>query len=744
MQEIRASVIGMSCANCAAAVERALRKTGPGVKLAEVNLASETARVVFDPKLTDFDTMATAVSRAGYQLIASDSDEEAAARAREQKHQRRTFVVGLIFTVPLFLSSMARDFSILGQASHGAWFDWLLLVLATPVQFYTGLDFYIGGFKSVRNRVANMDVLVALGSSAAYLYSLLVVLLPGAHGHVYFETAALIITLVKLGKLLEARAKGAASAAVRQLMALTPPFAHIITADGEREVPLAAVRVGDVVVVRPGERIPVDGRIVLGESAVDESTITGESVPVDRRVGDPVIGATINLQGLLHVEARGVGSQSVLAQIVRLVTQAQGSKAPIQRIADRISGVFVPIIIVVAALVFASWWVISGEFVPAMIHMVAVLVIACPCALGLATPTAITVGMGRGAEAGILFKNSTALETAARITTVLFDKTGTVTSGKPTLIEVRPSAGLSEKELLEFAASADSGSAHPIAKAVVAGALSRGCLLVAPLDFTSAAGFGVEATVRGKRVRVGKPEWIFNGPAAPTDAETSAINELAAAGNTVAIVEIDRQPAGVLAIADPEKPGAADAIAALRDLAVEPIMLTGDNEPAARAVAARVGITEVVANVLPDGKEECVRQHQKDARVVAMIGDGINDAPAIARADVGMALGTGSDVAMEAADVTLSRGDLRGVAKAIILSRATLRIIRQNLFWAFFYNVLLIPVAAGALHTISTMPAFIRDLHPAIAAAAMAFSSVTVVSNSLRLRRVRLTDGASR
>jgi Cu+-exporting ATPase len=739
MREIQASVIGMSCANCAAAVERALLNKAPGVTLAEVNLASETVRVVYDPKLADFPKLAKAVSKAGYQLIEAEGDEEIRARAREQKHQRRTFVVGLIFTAPLFLLSMARDLNLLGDASHQAWFDWLLWALASPVQFYTGLDFYIGGFKSVRNRAANMDVLVALGSSAAYFYSLTVLVLPGNHGHVYFETAALIITLVKLGKLLEALAKGATSAAVRQLMALSPPNAHLLTSNGEQEVPLSAVQVGNVVVVRPGERIPVDGRVVAGSSAVDESTFTGESIPVDRRVGDRVIGATLNLNGLLQVEAFGVGSQSLLAQIVRLVTQAQGSKAPIQRSADRIAAIFVPIIVSVAAIVLVLWWTLGGEFVPAMIHMVAVLVIACPCALGLATPTAITVGMGRGAQSGILFRNSTALEIAARVATVLFDKTGTITAGKPTLVEAHPLAGLSENELLVFAGSADLGSAHPIATAIVSGARNRGCLLDEPHDFVAAAGFGVEALVKGKRVRVGKPEWIFETTSVSAPA-AAMVGELSNAGNTIAAVEIDHQLAGILAIADPEKPGAAAAITMLRSLGVEPVMLTGDNEPTARAVASRVGITEVVANVLPERKEECVREHQKDNRIVAMVGDGINDAPAIARADVGMALGTGSAVAMEAADVTLASGDLSGVAKAILLSRATLRIIRQNLFWAFIYNLLLIPVAAGILHPIAVLPGLIRDLHPALAAAAMAFSSVTVVTNSLRLKRLRLEN----
>ncbi len=625
----------------------------------------------------------------------------------------------------------------LGNFSDRAWFDWLLLMLATPVQFYTGLDFYIGGIKSMRNRSANMDVLVAVGSSAAYFYSLWVLLFTGTHGHVYFETAALILTLVKLGKLLEERAKGATSAAVRQLMALNPPYARVLIADHEQEVPLSAVRVGNVVVVRPGERIPVDGRIVAGSSAVDESTFTGESVPVDRHVGDRVIGATLNLNGIVRVEALGVGSQSLLAQIMRLVTQAQGSKAPIQRTADRIAAVFVPIIVGIGALVFAFWWALGGEFVPAMIHMVAVLVIACPCALGLATPTAITVGMGRGAQAGVLFRNSAALEIVARVSTVLFDKTGTITEGKPTLIEARPVAEWSEHELLTFAGSADSGSAHPIATAIVTGARSRGCFLDEPQNFVAAVGFGVEATVSGKRVRVGKPEWILEAAASSAQAIT-AIHELTTAGNTVAVVEIDRQLAGVLAIADPEKSSAAAAIATLRRLGVTPVMLTGDNEPTARAIAARVGITEVVADVLPEHKENCVRERQKDARIVAMVGDGINDAPAIARADVGIALGTGSAVAMEAADVTLAGGDLNGVVRAILLSRATLRIIRQNLFWAFIYNVSLIPVAAGILHHVYALPMPIRDLHPALAAAAMAFSSVTVVANSLRLKHARL------
>ena len=579
-----------------------------------------------------------------------------------------------------------------------------------------------------------MDVLVALGSSAAFFYSLAVLVFPHIGEHVYFETSALIITLIKLGKLLEAKAKGQASAAIKTLMDLAPKVAHIENEEGQvQDVPADQVRPGQVAVVRPGENIPVDGIVVSGHSSVDESMLTGESIPVDKAKGAEVFGATTNQQGLMRVRATGVGSQTALAQIIRLVRQAQGSKAPIQRLADKVSAVFVPVIIVIAGITLGVWWIAGGEFVPAMIRMVAVLVIACPCALGLATPTAIMVGTGKGANMGILFKNSEALETAHKLKTIMLDKTGTITRGKPIMSDWVPLDGDGDQTLV-LAASAETGSEHPIAKAVVTGAKGMGLALAHPDDFQSESGFGLVAKVAGRKVRVGKPAWFGNEDELPVKV-SEVVHDIASQGKTVMLVEVDGKLSGVIAVSDEEKEGSKAAIAELRKLGITPIMLTGDNQEAAKAIALKVGIEQVVAGILPDRKEEIVRQAHEEGQVVAMVGDGINDAPALARADVGVAIGTGTDVAMEASDITLVGGELSGVARAIKLSKATMRTIKQNLFWAFFYNVALVPLAAGAFYAVTWVPGVIRELHPAMAAGAMALSSVTVVLNSLRLGR---------
>jgi len=741
-QRIELPVVGMSCARCAVTVERTLKKKVPGVLSASVNFGTESASVEFDPTAADLQTMADAVKKAGYELVLStegveEQDAEQAARERELRRQKRYFLVGMLFTLPLFALSMGRDFSLLGGWAHAAWVNWLFLLLATPVQFYTGWGFYTGGWKSIKAGSANMDVLVALGSSAAYFYSVSVLVLPEVGEHVYFETSAVIITLIKLGKLLEARAKGHASAAIRKLMDLAPKVAHILDEDGqERDVPADQVQPGQLVVVRPGERIPVDGLVVSGHSAVDESMLTGESMPVDKAEGDKAFGATVNQHGLIKIKATGVGSQTALAQIIRLVRQAQGSKAPIQRLADKVSAVFVPVIILLAGITLGVWWVVGGEFVPGMIRMVAVLVIACPCALGLATPTAIMVGTGKGAGMGILFKNSEALETAHRLDTVMFDKTGTITKGEPVLTDWIPLDG-DAKQALELAASAEAGSEHPIARAVVEGARQRGLPLAKIEDFRAASGFGVEAQVSGLKVRVGKPGW-FEGNGSLPERVAELVQVTASQGKTVMLVEVEGHLVGLLAVADEEKEGAKETVAELQRMDITPVMLTGDNEQAAAAIAGKVGIDRVVAGVLPDRKEEIVRQTHDLGEVVAMVGDGINDAPALARADVGVAIGTGTDVAIEASDITLVGGDLSGVVKAIKLSKATMRTIKQNLFWAFFYNAALVPLAAGVFHTVAWMPALIRDLHPAMAAGAMAISSVTVVMNSLRLGRRKI------
>lgn len=743
-KHVELPVLGMTCTRCSAAVERTLNKKVPGVENAQVNFASETASVDYDPSQTSLEAMAQAVKDAGYELVlpaegeADDApDAETLARQTEYQSNLRAFIIGVIFTLPLFILSMARDFGLVGAWSHAPWVNWLFLALATPVQFYTGGGFYSGGWKSLKNGAANMDVLVALGSSVAYFYSLALLIFPSLGSHVYFETSAVIITLIKLGKLLEASAKGQASAAIKKLMDLAPKVAHLIDDDGqERDVPAGQVQPGQVVAVRPGERIPVDGEVVGGASAVDESMLTGESIPIDKTSGDKVFGATVNQQGRLKVKATGVGADTALAQIIRLVRQAQGSKAPIQRLADQVAAVFVPAIIAIALITFGIWWVLGGEFVPAMIRMVAVLVIACPCALGLATPTAIMVGTGKGATMGILFKNSESLESAERLKVVMLDKTGTITEGKPQMTDWEPLGQSADEgvEALSLAASAESASEHPIARALVEGAKSRGASINEPEEFQAKSGFGVEAVIQGKQVMVGKPSWFAEQGMLPDDL-AKRTEELSSQGKTVVLAAVDKTPAGILAVADQEKQGADQAVAEMKEMGITPVMLTGDNAKAAQAIAARVGIDEIESDVLPKRKEEVVRQAMESGRLVGMVGDGINDAPALARADVGIAIGTGADVAMEASDVTLVGGDLAGVARAIKLSRATMRTIKQNLFWAFFYNVALVPVAAGVLHAVSWVPLFIRDLHPVMAAGAMAFSSVTVVLNSLRLGR---------
>jgi Cu+-exporting ATPase len=693
--------------------------------------------------------MIQAIEQAGYGVIQSTADAErpledveAQARQAEIADQTRKFWMGVAFALPLFLLSMARDFGLLGEWAHAPWINWLFLALATPVQFYTGWDYYVGAYHALRNRTANMDVLVAMGSSVAYVYSLVMLLFPVGGQHVYFETSAVIITLIKLGKLLEARAKGQTGEAIRKLMGLRPKTARIVRDGVETDAPVEQVRVGDIVVVRPGERIPVDGVVIEGHSAVDESMLTGEPIPVDKSTGDLVIGATINKQGLLKFEATRVGAETALAHIIRMVQEAQGSKAPIQRLADQAAGVFVPAVLVIALITFVIWWTAGGDLPTAMIRLVAVLVIACPCALGLATPTAIMVGTGKGAALGILFKNSEALETAHRLQVIVLDKTGTITQGEPSVTDVVVGKLGNEgsiRQLLRLAASAERGSEHPLGQAVVAKAEAEGLTLSDPQDFEAVPGKGIRAQVEGQTVWVGKPEWL-EAENIPLGDLATDVERLQADAKTAVVVAVDGEAAGVLGIADVLKEGSSDAVTQLRALGLEPVMLTGDNRLTAQAIAAQVGIDRVIAEVLPADKAAQVRQLQAEGRLVSMVGDGINDAPALAQADVGIALGTGADVAMETADVTLMRGDLRAVPQALALSKATMRTIKQNLFWAFFYNVVLIPVAAGALYPLhwNWIPDILRQLHPVLAAFAMAFSSITVVSNSLRLRRVHI------
>ncbi len=744
------AITGMTCANCASTIERALRRKVPGVVSAAVNLATERATVEYDPRAARHDDLVAAIERAGYGVVEAAGgvrleDAVEAVHAAESRAQARTFAFGVAFTAPLFALSMARDLGWLGSWAQAPWVNFLFLGLALPVQVIVGRGFYRGAWNALRNRAANMDVLVALGSTVAFLYSVAVTaaVALGSHAlghHVYFETAAVILTLIKLGKLLEARAKGRTGAAIERLLSLEPKRARVERDGREMEIAAAEVRVGDVVLVRPGETVAVDGVVVEGRSAADESLLTGESLPVEKGPGASVVGGSLNGAGFLRVEATRVGRETALQQIVRLVEQAQGSKAPIQRLADRVSAVFVPVVIVLALLTFGIWLAVGAGFTAALVRLVAVLVIACPCALGLATPTAIMVGSGRGAELGILFREAAALEGAEAVRAVVLDKTGTLTEGKPALTGVVAAADWDDTELLRFAAALEERSEHPLAGAITRAARDRGLALPGVEEFQAAAGRGVVGVVAGRGVVVGTEqllaEWSVEAGGLQEEAQ-----ELEASGKTVLWIAVDGRAAGLLAVADRARAGSREAVESLRQAGLEVFMLTGDNATTARAIAREVGIEgaeHVIARVLPGDKASTVERLQRTLGTVAMVGDGVNDAPALAQADVGIALSTGTDVAIESADVTLLRADLRAVPQALRLSRATMKVIRQNLFWAFFYNVALIPAAAGAFHVLSALPLPLRELHPMVAALAMALSSVTVVGNSLRLRRARV------
>jgi Cu+-exporting ATPase len=733
MKQAQFQITGMTCAACANRIEKGLSRL-PGVASANVNLAMETARVEYSPSAVTVEDMIRKVEQLGYQAFPKEQREDAKdRRQREIKRQTRRFVISAVLSFPL-LWAMAGHFSFTSFIWVPSWFmnPWVQLALATPVQFVIGGPFYVGAWKALRNRSANMDVLVALGTSAAYLYSLFLTLewaSADMRHHapaLYYETSAILITLIVLGKLFEALAKGRTSEAIKTLMGLRAKTALVIRDGEEIRIPADEVAAGDIVLVRPGEKIPVDGEVVEGSSSVDESMLTGESIPVEKRAGDPVIGATVNKHGMLKVRATKVGKDTALAQIIRVVEEAQGSKAPIQRVADAISGVFVPIVVGIALLTFLIWffWADAGNFAGALRKAIAVLVIACPCALGLATPTSIMAGSGRSAELGILFKGGEHLELTHRIDTVVLDKTGTVTKGKPELtdvIAVMPD----ETELLRLVGAAEKPSEHPLAEAIAAGIAARGIELPAAEAFEAIPGHGIRAVVEGKEVLAGNRRLLERYGVSADQAE-AAMAQLEEAGKTAMLVAVERRYAGLVAAADTIKETSREAVARLQAMGIEVVMITGDNERTARAIARQAGIGKVLAEVLPEGKAEEVKKLQARGRKVAMVGDGINDAPALATADIGMAIGTGTDVAMEAADVTLMRGDLNGIADAIRMSRRTMVNIRQNLFWALAYNSLGIPVAAAGF------------LAPWVAGAAMALSSVSVVLNALRLQRAKV------
>ncbi|MBW4641038.1 MAG: heavy metal translocating P-type ATPase [Gloeocapsa sp. UFS-A4-WI-NPMV-4B04] len=736
---------GMSCASCANSIEDAIRSV-PGVSACSVNFGAEQASVTYDPKKTDLEAIQDAIDAAGYSaqlvqeqdLLTGDDDSERKARLAESRELTRKVWVGGIISAILVIGSLpvmtGLHIPLIPMWLHNFW---LQAVLTAPVQFWCGKSFYVNSWKALKRHAATMDTLIALGTSAAYFYSLFVTIFPGfliAQGlieSVYYETAAVVITLILLGKLFENRAKGQTSEAIRKLMGLQARTARIVRNGKEMEVPIAEVQLGDVILVRPGEKIPTDGEVIEGSSAVDEAMVTGESVPVRKQPGDQVIGATINKSGSFKFRTTRVGKDTFLAQIVKLVQQAQGSKAPIQRLADQVTGWFVPAVIAIAIATFIIWYNIMGNVTLALITTVGVLIIACPCALGLATPTSIMVGTGKGAENGILIKGADSLELAHKLQTIVLDKTGTLTQGKPTVtdfVTVNGAANSNELKLLELAASVERNSEHPLAEAVVQYAKSQQLELEEVQNFEAVAGSGVQGYVSGQFVQIGTQRWM-NELGIDTQALQPQWDRLEYLGKTVIWIAVNEKVEAVMGISDALKPSSAMAVRTMQKLGLEVVMLTGDNRRTAEVIAREVGIKRVLAEVRPDQKAATVQQLQVERKIVAMVGDGINDAPALAQADVGIAIGTGTDVAIAASDITLISGDLQGIVTAIQLSRATMRNIRQNLFFAFIYNVAGIPIAAGIL-----FPFFGWLLSPIIAGAAMAFSSVSVVTNALRLR----------
>ncbi|MGB3653351.1 MAG: heavy metal translocating P-type ATPase [Rivularia sp. (in: cyanobacteria)] len=750
---------GMSCASCANSIEETINSV-PGVSECNVNFAAEQATVKYNPQKTGIKQIQDAVDAAGYsatplqqETIAGEDDDDIAARKAESRNLIRKLIVGGVISALLIIGSLPMMTG-LELPFIPAWLHnpWLQLVLTAPVQFWCGYGFYIGAWKALKRHAATMDTLIALGTSAAFFYSLFATVFPnllidrGLMPEVYYETAAVVITLILLGKLFENRAKGQTSDAIRKLIGLQARDARVIRNGKEVDVPIQSVELDDIILVRPGEKIPVDGEVVEGTSTIDEAMVTGESVPVKKQPGDEVIGATINKTGSFKFKATRVGKDTVLSQIVQLVRQAQGSKAPIQRLADQVTGWFVPVVIAVAISTFIIWFNFMGNISLALITTVGVLIIACPCALGLATPTSVMVGTGKGAENGILIKGAESLELAHKIQTIVLDKTGTLTEGKPTVtnfVTVRGTANQNELKLIKLAAALERNSEHPLAEAVVRYAESQNVGLTNARDFEAVAGSGVEGYISDKFVQIGTKRWLSE-----IGINTNLFGEQKdtweSLGQTVIWIAVDGEVEGLMGIADTLKSTSVEAVRTMQKLGLEVVMLTGDNRPTAEAIASEVGIDRVFAEVRPDQKAAVVKSLQAEGirrkgknktqnKIVAMVGDGINDAPALAQADVGMAIGTGTDVAIAASDITLISGDLRSIVTAIKLSRATINNIRQNLFFAFFYNVLGIPIAAGIL-----FPIFGWLLNPIIAGGAMAFSSVSVVTNALRLRNFQL------
>lgn len=747
-ESVDLDITGMTCAACSARIEKGLSRL-PGVSRANVNLALETGHVEFTAGALKASDITAKIRQLGYGAELQQTGEEtSSARERELQRKRWKWMISAALSLPLL-------WAMVGHFSFTSWIwvpdlfmnPWFQLLLATPVQFVIGWQFYVGAYKALRSGSANMDVLVALGTSAAFFYSLYLTLSSGYlpattmdHGametstaampvvELYYETSAILITLILLGKWFEAVAKGRSSQAIKSLIELAPREARVIRDGQEVVIPASYVAVGDLVLVKPGDSIPVDGIVEEGQSSVDESMLSGESLPVDKKPGDAVTGATLNKNGMLRLRATRVGADTALSQIIKVVEQAQGSKAPIQRIADVISGIFVPIVVGIAAVTFLVWYFFAspGNFAGSLEKAIAVLVIACPCALGLATPTSVMAGSGRAAEYGILFKGGEHLESAQQIQTVVLDKTGTVTQGKPVLTDVVTASNWTETELLERVGAAERNSEHPLAEAIVEGIQGKGIALSQSDQFENIPGYGVRARVQGQEILVGTRRLLADAKINVPDGTVAQMNQLEEQGRTAMLVAIDGMWAGIVAVADTIKETSREAVARLQAMGIDVIMITGDNERTARAVAEQAGIRNVLAEVLPEGKAAEVKKLQANGRKVAMVGDGINDAPALATADIGMAIGTGTDVAMEAADITLMRGDLNSIADAIEMSRRTMGNIKQNLFWALGYNVIGIPIAA------------VGFLAPWLAGAAMAFSSVSVVLNALRLQRMKL------